>query len=87
MFSTVSTTFQHSFQHDVELLIGIIINKELLLVSIYYYLVIVLKHFGSQIYLTFRRTVLFEVVQLVQLRKMQQYSYSQIDNIIVLLSY
>ena len=53
MFSTVSTTFQHSFQHDVELLIGIIINKELLLVSIYYYLVIVVKNFGCQIYLTF----------------------------------
>ena len=83
MFSTVSTTFQH----DVGLLIGIITNKELLLISINYYLVIVIKNFGCQIYLTFWRTVLFEVVQLIQLPKMQQYRYSQIDNIIVLLSY
>ena len=53
----------------IELLIGIIINKELLLISINYYLAIVVKNFGCQIYLTFRRTVLFEVVQLIQLRK------------------
>ena len=51
----------------LNLLIRIIINKELLLISINYYLVIVIKNFGCQIYLTFRRTVLYEVVQLVQL--------------------
>ena len=85
-FSTVSTNFQQSFQHDVDLLIGIIINKELLLISINYYLVIVIKNFGCQIYLTFQRTVLFEVVQLIQLPEMQQYRYSQFDIIILLLS-
>ena len=69
------------------MLIGIVINKELLLVSINYHLVIVIKNFGCQIYLTFRRTVLFEVVQLVQLPKMRQYSYSQFDIITLLLSY
>ena len=63
--------FQHFFNTVfnmmLNLLIGIIINKELLLIDNYYYLVIVVKNFGCQIYLTFRRTVLFEVVQLIQL--------------------
>ena len=59
----------------------------MLLISINYYLVIVVKNFGCQIYLTFRRTVLFEVVQLVQAPKMQQYRYSQIDSITLLLSH
>ena len=45
------------------------------------------ENFECQIYLTFLRTVLLEIVQLVQLPKMRQYSYSQIDNIIVLLSH
>ena len=70
----------------IELLIGIIINKELLSISINYYLVIVIKNFECQIYLTFQRTVLLEIVQLVQLPKMWQYCYSQIDIITVLLS-
>ena len=51
----VLKTMCDSFRCDIliELLIGIIINKELLLISSYYYLVIVVKNFGCQIYLTF----------------------------------